>query len=216
MRVNRADKTNIYALSGEYGHVVSGHVEKLGSGEVFIDVGTNYGLFSLLAANRVGRDGHVFAFEPNPEIYRFFLDNLHLNQARNVIPFHCAIGPEEGLLGLTFDAGHSGKSHLSDQGTFLVPVFNPARWQFLTERIGTRPIHIKIDVEGFEAGILKALMTASWFANVKSIIVEIDDENLKSFGETAASGIYAPLQALGFQPTIRGKIGIHYDEIFTR
>jgi len=216
MHVNRNDKTNIYALCGEYGNVISNHIKTIGRGDVFIDIGTNYGLFSLLASKQVGDKGYVFSFEPNPVIYSYYLDNIRANKCRNIIPFHCAIAPQDGLMGLTFEQNHSGKSHLSSVGDFTVPTFNPANWIFLTENIAERNIHIKIDVEGYEAEILKVLKAAPWFKNIKSIVVEIDDENLKAYGTSSKESIYAPLEQEGFRPTINGQSGTHYDEIFVR
>jgi len=39
---------------------------KLRPGDVFIDVGANIGLWTLVAATSVGPSGRVFSFEPNP------------------------------------------------------------------------------------------------------------------------------------------------------
>src|SRR5436853_284660 len=41
---------------------------QLRPGMVAIDVGANYGYYSLLFAALVGDTGHVYAIEPNPEI----------------------------------------------------------------------------------------------------------------------------------------------------
>src|SRR5213083_889189 len=38
----------------------------LAAGDSFVDVGANVGMFTLMAARRVGTDGRVEAFEPNP------------------------------------------------------------------------------------------------------------------------------------------------------
>lgn len=216
MMVNKRDKTNIYALCGEYGETIADHIKKFEKGDVFFDVGANYGLFSLLASARVGNDGHVFSFEPNPAVYGYFLSNQYYNDCRNVVSFHCAISDQDKFSGLSFESGHSGKSHLTEQGRFTVPAFNPTKWNFLNEKIAGKNVHIKIDVEGYESKIIQVLMTAPWFSNVKSIIVEVDDQNLKAFGDTARSGIYEPLERLGFHSTINGKSGSHYDEIFVR
>src|SRR5437868_6376075 len=43
---------------------------KVRSGDVVYDLGANAGFYTLLASRLVGDDGHVYAFEPNPE-------NLH-------------------------------------------------------------------------------------------------------------------------------------------
>ena len=41
--------------------------DSLSPGSVFVDVGANLGYFTVLAAARVGPDGQVFAFEPDPD-----------------------------------------------------------------------------------------------------------------------------------------------------
>lgn len=216
LRVNKWDKTNIYALCGEYGYVISDHIKTLKPGCVFIDIGTNYGLFSLLASAKIGVNGNVFSFEPNPAIYGYFLDNIKQNRLGNIIPFHCAVSDSDRLIGLSFDEKHSGKSHIAEKGEFTISAFNITQWKFLAEKISTKDVHVKIDVEGYEAEILKVLSGASWFENIKSIIIEIDDDNLRSFGSTSQKDIYVPLQSAGFKPTINGKAGSHYDEIFIR
>ena len=48
-------------------------------GDTFVDVGANIGLFSLIAANCVGKKGRVVAFEPVEKIYQRFCDNIKLN-----------------------------------------------------------------------------------------------------------------------------------------
>ena len=58
------DYTLYSCLSGKYGHVVSDQINALNPGDAFIDVGANMGLFSILAAQRVGAAGKVVSFEP--------------------------------------------------------------------------------------------------------------------------------------------------------
>ena len=214
---NPKDKTNVYAISGDYGHVVSDHVKSLPGDGVFIDVGANYGLFSFMAAAHMKQ---VYAFEPNPAIYPFFVRSMLFNDAANIVPFHCAIGTEDGFLPLRYDSSHSGKSSLNTQGedtgkSFTVPVFNIASWTVLDELNSAASIHVKIDVEGYEVGILETLKQASWYKNIKSIVVEIDDENIRKFG-SSAKDLYALLQADGFTTTIGLTPDKHYDEIFSR
>jgi FkbM family methyltransferase len=60
-------------------------------GMVFFDIGANLGYYTLLASARVGRQGHVHAFEPAPAQYRHLEMNARLNQARNVTLNNCAL-----------------------------------------------------------------------------------------------------------------------------
>lgn len=216
LRCNPKDNTNVYCISGEYGHFITDHLDRaLKPSDVFLDIGTNCGLFSLYAAQKL-TTGLVCSFEPNPNIYGYFLDNIRLNKIRNILPFHCAVGPEEKIIHLSFSETHSGKSAVSNMlSDISVPQFDISRWEILNEASKGKDIHIKIDVEGFEQRILETLQKAVWNERVKSIIVEIDEENLQQFGSNAER-IYAIMAAQGFSPTIGLKNGAHYDEIFSR
>ncbi len=218
IKSNPCDKTNIYAISGEYGDVISNHIKSLPNNCAFIDIGANYGLYSLLAG-QVLTNGRVLSFEPNPLIYNHFISAIYKNNLKNIIPFHCAIGKEDTLLNLAFNASHSGVSCLSNKienGGFTVPVFNISYWKLLKNALAPHPdIHIKIDVEGYEQSIIEVLQQAPWFKAVRSIIIEIDNNNLKSFNSDAKA-LYKLLETEGFNSTIGLNEDKHYDEIFVR
>jgi len=214
------DLTNAMAISGNYGLFISDHIKSLSKDCVFIDIGANYGLYSNLAAQHL-TDGTVLSFEPNPRTYRHFLLALDKNGYKNIIPFHCAIGEKDDALKLTYNVEHSGSSSLASsagtsENTVTVPVFNIAHWQMLDFLKTCSSIHIKIDVEGYESSIVNVLKLAPWFEKVQSIIVEIDHDNLLSFG-AGASELYENLEQDGF----RSRYGLntnkkHYDELFQR
>lgn len=219
LNCNPTDKTNIYAISGDYGHMISDHIQTLPKDSIFIDIGANYGLYSNLAAKRLN-NGKVFSFEPNPYIYRHFLLALEKNGFKNITPFHCAIGESDEFLKLSYDKKHSGISSLknttdNDQNSFTVPVFNISKWNILKSLESLNNIHIKIDVEGYETSIINTLQSAPWYKNVQSIIVEIDNKNLKSFGSSAKK-LYDILEKNGFTPQIGFDENKHYDEKFVR
>jgi FkbM family methyltransferase len=52
-----------------------GDGRRLLPGGVFVDIGANVGYYTLLAARRVGREGRVIAFEPNPVSLKVLLLN---------------------------------------------------------------------------------------------------------------------------------------------
>jgi len=53
--------------------------KSLRAGDCFIDIGANIGYFSVLAAKRVGVDGHVIAFEPERSNHALLATNATLN-----------------------------------------------------------------------------------------------------------------------------------------
>ncbi len=211
------DFTSALAISGAYGRDISDHIAGLPPDASFIDIGASYGLFTLLAAQQLSQ-GQVLAFEPNPNVFAHLLRGLRLNGVDNVSAVNSAIGPANGLSNLQFDATHSGMGRLAPGAhadgidvSVIDPVDHPL-FDSLRKEVG---IHIKIDTEGYEHEIISLLRKAPWFDRVRSIIVEIDDDYLRTFGSSAQS-VYELLQAEGFSP--RRGLGAtpHYDEIFSR
>src|SRR5919108_6579842 len=60
-------------------------------GDTVVDIGAHIGLYSLIAAKRVGPSGKVIAIEPDPENFKILKKNLLLNQLSNVEPLECAV-----------------------------------------------------------------------------------------------------------------------------
>jgi tRNA A58 N-methylase Trm61 len=48
-------------------------------GMTVLDIGANIGLYSILSADRVGKEGAVFAFEPDPVLFEAALTNIRQN-----------------------------------------------------------------------------------------------------------------------------------------
>lgn len=54
-------------------------------GRVFLDVGANYGYYSISAAPFVRPGGRIIGFEPNPHIHELFASSIYVNGFRDVI-----------------------------------------------------------------------------------------------------------------------------------
>ena len=118
------------------------------------DLGANYGMHTLLFARIVGQTGHVYAFEPSPDIFGALQDNLNLNSMRWVTPVRKAVSSAAGEA--CFDDGHHrGAGHLSSsgQGSFKVDVISID--DFVFEQQALPPEFLKIDIEGGESSALK-------------------------------------------------------------
>jgi FkbM family methyltransferase len=68
-------------------------------GHIFWDIGANFGLHTIVAAKKVGRNGQVYAFEPDPKNLLRLRINVLLNWARNVKVIPVAVGMEEAHVG---------------------------------------------------------------------------------------------------------------------
>ena len=71
--------------------------EIIKEGMNIVDVGANIGAYTILAAEKVGKDGKVIAIEPEPRNYEQLLENIKLNNFQNVIPKNIALTDHEGF-----------------------------------------------------------------------------------------------------------------------
>jgi FkbM family methyltransferase len=129
-------------------------------GQTVFDVGANIGEYTIRQALRVGKEGLVFAFEPNPDAYSRLLRNIQINDLSNVVSFPVAVSrasgkvlfnkdPRSTLAGRIVDAG--AQADLSSEMISVDAVS-------LDEIVESRQIRIidvlKIDVEGSELLVL--------------------------------------------------------------
>ena len=78
-------------------------------GDSVVDLGANIGYFTLLAAKLVGKNGKVYAFEPEPKNYNYLVKNIEFNGYHNVIPWQKAVSNRTSKTKLficSYDSGH--------------------------------------------------------------------------------------------------------------
>jgi len=138
----------------------------LESDPVFLDVGANFGVFSLGLSPRVGPKGKVHAFEPQRFLFNMLAGSVALNSLLNVYCHNMAVGDREGQVEVPqFDYGRplnfgsiefSGeqrekltqeRGHDASRMEF-VPLTTLDRFRF--ERVDL----LKVDVEGMELQVL--------------------------------------------------------------
>src|SRR5437660_10883742 len=84
-------------MHGEFEDAEKRFVQKfLQPGMTVLDVGAHHGLYTLLAAKRVGWRGRVIAFEPSSRERRRLLRHLRINGCWSVTVEACALGAEPG------------------------------------------------------------------------------------------------------------------------
>lgn len=68
--------------------ITDAFVARLRPGMTVIDVGANYGYYSLLAACCVGGKGKVYSFEPNPRTFEVLTKNIEVNNVGSIVQAH--------------------------------------------------------------------------------------------------------------------------------
>lgn len=175
-------------LTGYYEPPVTRLMQRrLHAGGAMVDVGANWGYFSLLAAAAVGTAGHVIALEPDPRQFQALDSNIKLNGFAHVTAIRQAAAATAGravLVGYSDDAANRGVSRLGDGF--------PDRPSFEVEcatvdGVTTRPRvdAIKVDVEGAEIDVLRGMSDGLARHKYRSIFLELHPEQLADRGESA-------------------------------
>src|ERR671922_680338 len=157
-------------------------------GETVVDVGAHIGLYSLIAAKRVGTSGKVIAIEPDPENFKILKKNILLNQLTNVEAVECAVYSTREKLKLFLPEIEGGRTIfntvMQDRARTSTENFIEVEANTLDnilESINITEVNwIKIDVEGAELEVLKgAVNTLSSNKNITLLIEVHGDANYK-------------------------------------
>jgi FkbM family methyltransferase len=139
--------------------MLSGVLSRVRDGDVFLDVGSNLGLFTVFAAKVVGPGGTVVAFEPQTSAHNRLAENIRLNDLQNVKLFKLALSDTRATRKLILgDAGgFSPTAHLADEsGPSEVVKTAEYDWLVANESLPI-PNVVKMDIEGHEFAALKGM-----------------------------------------------------------
>lgn len=174
-------------------------------GDVFVDVGANIGLFTLIAAKRVGPQGKVFAFEPTAKTFTRLVDNVQLNKLSNVECLKLALSDSQGHLHLSaaangYDAWNSLGKVTLDQPVNLERV-DVVDWDHFSRArclAGDSVAMMKIDVEGWEARVLDGGREFFTSPRAPVLQVEFTDDAAQAAG-SSCQALYEHLQSFGYK-----------------
>jgi len=128
----------------------------LRSGAIVVDAGANRGGYSILASARIGPEGRVFAFEPEPRNFGKLAENMR--PFPNVVPVQKAIGGVDGTAELNIDDFHAGHSLAGVRGTGRTVTVPLTTLDTFVEEQGLPGLDLlKLDVEGVELEALKGM-----------------------------------------------------------
>lgn len=171
-------------------------------GMVFWDIGAHIGEYTLLGAARVGEQGEVHAFEPNPEAFQLLQRNVALNGLTQVVLNQTAVADVTGERVFQVDAEPS-LSRLAcvaeaKTGKRLVRVDAGCLDEYARGRQG--PHLIKIDTEGAEGLVLRGMceLLARPADEAPVLVFEYSPANYRAFGYDARE-ILELLQVAGYK-----------------
>ena len=170
-------------------------------GMTVLDIGANQGLYSLLAAKKVGSGGRVIAFEPSPRELRRLRWNLKMNRCRNVRVEPVALGSQEGVGELYVCLGQETGCNSLRPPAVSEPVSRTevavaTLDQHLAEMDVEKADFVKVDVEGAELDVFRG--GGKLLSDFRPIIMcELADVRTEPWGYRSAE-VYDLLKSYGY------------------
>jgi FkbM family methyltransferase len=179
---------------------------QLRPGGTAIDVGANWGYFTLLAATAVGPSGAVVSLEPDPRQYDTLARNVAMNGFTHVTTVRAAASANAGrmtLLGYADDEENRGVSRIAADGEASR---HGATRQFDVDGVtidalvpAVREVDlVKIDVEGAEDLVLQGMRDGLSRHRYRAVLLELHPGLLDARG-VAPESCLALLQQCGYR-----------------
>jgi len=196
-------------------------------GMSFVDVGANWGYFTLLAAHLVSAQGRILSLEPDPRLFRKLETNAAMNRREQVRVLQTAAADTPGSLTLVgFDEaqGNFGLSRIVGEGD--AHLFTDAKCTNLSIengllprsqkdecplfRVLARPLDdllveagfdsvdlLKMDIEGAEGMALEGMRQTLKGRRIRHLLLELHPAQLAERGQSATD-IIQQLRGYGY------------------
>lgn len=209
---NADDATFRFYVQGDYGFFYADYLRAIKTRFVFVDIGANQGLYSLIAAQN-SNCVKAISLEPVPSTFALLTDNILANRlAGKITPLRCGLSADAGTAVINFSPGHSGMAslHVRPEGA-LPQKIRLAKAAVLEPHIPDGlPLVVKIDTEGHEQVVLDELARSRLAGRISSIFYEMDHR----WSDPEAIGSVVRGMGLGHVRNI-GRGG-HYDVLASR
>jgi FkbM family methyltransferase len=170
-------------------------------GMTLIDVGANYGVFTLAALHYGGAGATVIAIDPSPGAQKYLATNLALNNVTARVEQRVEALSDQSRRIALLPTG-SGQAHMMMRGATDRPDTTTVTAQTLDDVAvaAGRPItHVKIDVEGFEGHVLRGGRTLFEQQHPR-VTLELHNWMLRELGDSP-DDVTLVLQGAGYQAT---------------
>jgi FkbM family methyltransferase len=142
--------------------------------QLFVDVGANVGVYTVLAAGVVG--AQVVCIEPIPRTFQRLSANLRVNDiVDKVVSHNIGLGRQEGVLRFTVEL--DAMNHVVKDDTWTGPSMEVQVSTLDSILKGRTPTLIKLDVEGWEGEVLAGASSTLSCASLLGWIVEMNSSD---------------------------------------
>ena len=211
MKENWNDNTFIFCYFGSYGKYLSNILETFNKDYVFLDIGANQGLYSLISA-KSNFCRNVLSYEPVCSTFKLLNENIKKNLFNEkIISINAGISSENKEAKIFFNENHSGEASLTNNTSTNSETIKLINHSVLNEQIeNDHDLIVKIDVEGHEEVVINELCKIDKTNNIKIIVYEIDER------WTNHKNIKNILMQQGFKSFEKIGSGKHYDIVAKR
>jgi FkbM family methyltransferase len=170
-------------------------------GMVVLDVGANVGFYTLLLADRVGPEGRVHAFEPDP--LSFGILKRRAAGRANVQVNKTAVGDRAGTITLYTNRSNRADNRvhpsLGSETAEAVEVPLTTLDDYCEARGIERLDAVKMDIQGAEVSALTGFRKTLARLKPRWLLIEFSPEHLRGAG-SSPEAFWAILGELGFEP----------------
>ncbi len=152
-------------------------------GDTVLDIGAHIGYYSLLFADKVGKSGMVYSFEPDPSNFSILSKNIEINEFSNIKLINKALSDKSGEINLYESEKNSGDHRIYDSGEQRKCVHIEAiRLDDMKNDI-KKPIKlIKMDIQGAEYFAVNGMISTIKNSNALILCTEFWPYGLKMSG----------------------------------
>lgn len=196
-----------------------GFIDNLSPGMVLFDVGAHFGLFSLASLYYGGPQARAVAIDPSPTAIRFLTTQAKLNQLDDRLQiFQASVGDQTGRQRMiSVGVLASGYYVAPTEGHPLSELSETSSVTLdsLADELKISPTHIKIDVEGYEAAVLRGGQKIFSQPQAPIIFLEVHNQLVREVGGNPAETLML-LRDYGYQTLTSEGLPIGEDEILNK
>ncbi len=132
-------------------------------GDIVVDIGANYGWYTVFLSELVGMDGIVHSIEPVPSTFKILKHNSKKLRLTNVSLYQCAISDKSDSVKMTIPINDNGQENLylasikheyKNDKTLTISVNTRTLDSFFPDK-SVKISFIKCDIEGNELNCLR-------------------------------------------------------------
>jgi FkbM family methyltransferase len=181
-------------------------IKLIKNSRVFIDIGANSGLYTVIASKEMDSVNRIIAFEPSSINFKFLLSNIEVNNIHSIVEaFNFGLSDYEACGKLLMeDESIDGEAYIDRNSIVSSKIIDGPYVQLdtldnvLSKNNISNVDFIKIDTEGYEYFILKG--AKSTIINNENLILmfECNDEGTKRAG-TSFDDVFNLLEEYGLK-----------------